>query len=119
MIRMRQASGPRALLIGVVVASLLQAQQNPPLQLPPPPETPPQQPQQARPPANQAPTNVPARPAGQAPAAQTPAGQPPAAQPPATAAQTAPPVSPALSDSGGFLLDNVSLIELIDILARR
>src|SRR5438045_1527618 len=62
----------------------------------------------------------PARPApqcAQPPAAQTPAGQTPAA--PSTAAQTAPPATPALTDSGGFLLDNVSLIELVDILARR
>src|SRR5262245_16540251 len=108
---MRIASGPRALLVSAVVVALVQAQQNPPLQYvppaqPQPQQQQPQQPQQVRPPANQPPTNVPARPAGQAP-------------PPATTPQTAPPATAALTDTGGFLLDNVSLIELIDILARR
>src|SRR5450755_709982 len=58
--------------------------------------------------------------------AQTPPGQTPAAGEPARAAQRpTPPTAPAgprrvgTSDSGGFMLENVSLAELIDIVARR
>jgi general secretion pathway protein D len=120
MTRMRVSESSRALLVSLVVASLTQAQYMPPpqqqQQQPPPGLPQQQQPQQARPPANQPPANTPAKPAGQAPAGQTPAGQ--QAPPPATAPQSAPP-TPALTDSGGFLLDNVSLVELVDILARR
>ena len=64
------------------------------------------------------------------PAAPQPAPPPPAApagtaNAPAPAPQTAAPAAPPaaaaarLTDSGGFLLDNVSLTEMIDILAKR
>jgi general secretion pathway protein D len=50
-----------------------------------------------------------------------PTQQPPRAAPaapPPTTPQTAPP-RPSLTDTGGFMLENVSLAELIDIMARR
>ena len=72
------------------------------------PEAPPQAAPQPVPPA-------PAAPAG------TPNAAAPAPQAAAPAAQAAPPPTAAarLTDSGGFLLDNVSLTEMIDILAKR
>src|SRR5690348_11149837 len=103
---MRLAPATRALVAGVIVGALVQAQvvQSPPISNPAPPQQP-------------APPPQPARPAGQPPAAAPkPAGQTPA---PGTTPQIGPAVAPALSDSGGFLLDNVSLVELVDILARR
>ncbi len=114
---MRTASARRVLLTGITLAAMMQAQQNPPLQYQPP--APQQQPAAQQSPQQRPgqPPAAPARPAGQPPAGQQPAGQQPAA--PATSPQVAPPVTPALSDSGGFLLDNVSLVELVDILARR
>lgn len=53
----------------------------------------------------------------QAPPTQPAPGQAPPAAPP-TAAQAGPP-QPATVETGGFLLQNVSLTEVIDILARR
>src|SRR5579862_7345768 len=87
----------QAFAIGVLMGTLLDAQvrQNPPLIYMPPPE-------QAKPPAPP-------------PAAPKPAPGSPA---PSTAAQTGP-ATPALADSGALVVENVSLIEMIDILARR
>jgi general secretion pathway protein D len=67
-----------------------------------------------------APAPQPAAPAGQ-PAAPAPQTAAPAGQPAAPAPQTAAPAQqPArLTDTGGFLLNNVSLTEMIDILAKR
>lgn len=53
------------------------------------------------------------------PAQQEKPAEAPKPQAPATTPQTSPPATPALSDTGGFLLDNVSLVQFIDILARR
>ena len=104
----------RTALLGALLLSLAHAQQNPPLMLPPKPGPEPQTPQQLPPsPPPKPPANAPAKPAGPQ------GGTPPAQTPPPTAPQTAPPAAPALTDTGGFLLDNVSLVELIDILARR
>src|SRR5579872_2225087 len=120
---MRMTSGQQAWWIGIVLATMLQAQvrQNPPMMYQPPPE-------QAKPPAP--PANAPAKPAAQAPgtaapppatAPAKPAGQTPTTTTPApsTAAQTAPATPAPLADTGTFMVENVSLIEMIDILARR
>src|SRR5207249_5030145 len=108
---MRMSCGIRAALSPLLVAAMLFAQQNPPRMFTAPPA--PQQPE-AKPaapqPGQQPPGAAPAKPAAQ------PAQQPPPAAQPATTPAAGP---PALTDSGGFLLDNVSLVELIDILARR
>lgn len=84
---------------------------------------------QVNPPVMVRPRPKQATPPSRLPARHQPAAQPPPAAQgspeqspkpaPATAAQSAPPRSAAFSDTGGFLLDNVSLAELIDILARR
>ena len=78
-------------------ACVLWAQQNPPVMMPQQPAAP--QPAQPRP--------------GQAQPA-----QPPKPGETGTVPQNGPPRA-ALTDTGGFLLDNVSLSELIDIIARR
>jgi general secretion pathway protein D len=78
-------------------------------------------------PEQQAPTQAPPAaqpPAGAPPpAAQAPPGTTPAAQTPPGATQPAQQVTvaapPRLTDTGGFLLNNVSLVETIDILAKQ
>ena len=97
---MRLHSWVRSGLVNVVVATMLAAQPRPPIIH--------FEPQRSEP----------------AGAAASPA---PAAQPPAqTPAQSAPATQPAepaargtLTEAGGFLLQNVSLVDMIDILARR
>jgi general secretion pathway protein D len=94
----------RVALAGLCLAFLAPAQQNPPVVMPPSSQ---QQPQ-PKPPATQAKPE---------PAKPQPA-KPGVPAPPSTAAQSGAPHS-ALTETGGFLLDNVSLNELIDIIARR
>jgi general secretion pathway protein D len=87
----------RGVLAVPCAACMLWAQQNPPIMMPQP--------------------AAPARP-GQPQPAQAQPAQPPKPGEARTASQSGPPRA-ALTDTGGFLLDNVSLSELIDIIARR
>src|SRR5580700_4717655 len=87
----------RGVLAVPCAACMLWAQQNPPIMMPQP--------------------TAPARP-GQPQPAQAQPAQPPKPGEARTASQSGPPRA-ALTDTGGFLLDNVSLSELIDIIARR
>ncbi len=108
MIRIQKCT---ALLLSVILIGSLYAQAVPPGFGPRPPESrspeapPLQRPAQVAPPPSQPP-------AGQQPAAQAPGTQ--AAPPAATTAQAPPAVS-----SGGLNLQNASLTEVIDILARQ
>ncbi|HEY7391860.1 MAG TPA: type II secretion system secretin GspD [Bryobacteraceae bacterium] len=82
---------------------------------PPAPSIPAGQQQQQQTPQQQAPP--PQAPPGGANAAAPAQAQPGAAPPPATPAAPAP--GPRLTDNGGFLLNNVSLTETIDIIAKQ
>lgn len=96
----------RSGLAGIAAAAMLAAQVAPPrIYMPPEP----------KPPAEEAPKPEPAQPAAPQPA---PAGQTPA-QPAAPAAKPVPETRGTLSEVGGFMLQNVSLVDMIDMLARR
>ncbi len=98
-----------------LAACLFAAAQTPPAQTPPP--TPPAQPQQQAPPKIISPTGV-------APSVQYVPPTPPAQaqQPPAATQSTqgvGQPIPARLSATDPFSMDNVSLVEMIDVLAKR
>ncbi|HXB71522.1 MAG TPA: secretin N-terminal domain-containing protein, partial [Candidatus Acidoferrales bacterium] len=112
-IRFRPISVARALAI-IVSAQVLSGQGIAPSRIFTPPEEPPKPAQAAKPvpPAGQPQT-------GQPQTGQPAAGQQPQTAPPTTLPQVAPATAPRLTDSGAFMLPNASLVEMIDVLAKR
>jgi general secretion pathway protein D len=105
---MRPLTYVRLILAMCAAAAVLSGQASPRVFQPPPADQP--QPQQAQP------QQQPQQPAQQEPA-QQPAQQP--ANAPGTPAAPGNPPAGRLTENGGFLLPNVSLTEMIDILAKR
>jgi general secretion pathway protein D len=118
----------RLILAFCALGAMAFAQVNPTKPFTPPEERPqekpapkPGQPQPGQQPGQQQPAQQQPgqQPVQQQPGQPPPAGQPAAAAPAQTAPQTLPPSNaPRLADIGSFSLPNVSLTEMIDILAR-
>ena len=100
----------RHLLIAIIVVALAAAQAPPPV-LPPGPRLPVQAPRDEVPPPKPQPQPAPAKPGQAVPA--------PAPAPVTTTPATGPALPAGVPPAGGFNLNNASLVEVIDILARR